>query len=217
MSEADRRGQRKALSLVQLKKSKLDPTVQYQANTPKVIPVCFHIVGVGILDRITKKDLKNDLDALNRAYSSSSCCDSSLDWCNGQCSEPDTNIKFVMAKSFFRRVTGTVSSPQSLFSCVDRMPFPWKMSSPLFDRMVKRRKRRGDNRVLNVYYSNLGDSGLLGFAYFPSILSSPDSFLDGVVIHRDSRVGGSYSGYTEGDSKFIKTETGMYDFCFVRC
>ena len=77
MTERDRQGQKNALALAKLKKNKRGSG--YQANSPKVIPVCFHIIGQPIVRKITRRRLKKDLDALNRKPISS------LSWQNDSC------------------------------------------------------------------------------------------------------------------------------------
>jgi hypothetical protein len=193
MSDEDRKARNQALSFVKLKKRKQGSG--YQANAPKVIPVCFHVVG----GSIPRQSLKRDLEALNKAFSTHSCCDESLPWCNGECSTPETSIRFVMARSFFGHIIGTVKSPTGWFACVRRRQASSDMSPGSFGEMaVKRAMRRGDGRVLNIYYASLFD-GILGYAYFPFNLNN-QPILDGVVVERDSRVGGSIAEYNEGDT-----------------
>lgn len=199
MSEDERRGQQNALTLVKLKQSKHGKK-GYQANTPKIIPVCFHLVGGILNNRVTRRALIEDLERLNRAFSQSSCCDTSLSWCNGECSAPETNIQFVMARSFFKRVIGTASSPTSPLACVKRTIVPWTLD-PEADTntefRVKRFLRQGDGRVLNIYYADPGP-GRAGYSYYPSILRGLPE-IDGVVLDPAYRVGSSLPGYEEGD------------------
>jgi len=101
MTEKDRIDHAKALALYEFKRGKL--RVTYNANSPKVIPVCIHVVGC----RILKRKLNKDFATLNKAYLTGSCCNSSLDWCNGECNTVDTNIRFVMGKLIFKHVVGT--------------------------------------------------------------------------------------------------------------
>jgi hypothetical protein len=193
MSDEDRKARDHALSFVKLKKRKHGR--EYQANAPKVIPVCFHVVG----GNVPRQSLKRDLEALNKAYSTHSCCDETLSWCNGECSTPETSIRFLMARSFLGHIIGTVKSPISCFACVRRSQASSDMSPGSYGELaVKRSMRRGDGRVLNIYYASLSD-GLLGYAYFPFNLNN-QPILDGVVVERDSRVGGSLAEYNEGDT-----------------
>jgi len=64
---------------------------------------------------------------------------------------------------------------------------------------AKRALRKGGNGTLNVYTVDGGP--YLGFAYFPSILTSPDyAILDGVVLDWRSLPGGTFAIYSEGDT-----------------
>ena len=59
--------------------------------------------------------------------------------------------------------------------------------------------RRGGPETLNLYTVDGGP--YLGFAYFPSILTSPDyAVLDGVVLDWRSLPGGTFEIYSEGDT-----------------
>jgi len=187
MTEEDRTERTKALALYKFNKRNRGDS--YNVNSPKVIPVCMHVVG----RRISKRKLDKDFAALNKAFSTGSCCDPSLAWCNGECNTVDTNIRFVMAKLRFKRIVGTTERPSSLFSC-----FQWKLIGFwIFERLTKRALRRGDNSTLNIYYTRIrGD--VLGYAEFPSILNI-DPILDGVVIDRKVRVDGTMKEHNEGD------------------
>ncbi len=64
---------------------------------------------------------------------------------------------------------------------------------------AKQRLRRGGPETLNIYTVDGGP--YLGFAYYPSILTSPDfAVLDGVVLDWRSLPGGSFEIYSEGDT-----------------
>lgn len=64
---------------------------------------------------------------------------------------------------------------------------------------AKRSLHRGGPETLNVYTVDGGP--YLGFAYFPSILSSADyAILDGVVLDWRSLPGGTFAIYSEGDT-----------------
>jgi hypothetical protein len=67
------------------------------------------------------------------------------------------------------------------------------------ERAAKTALHRGGASTLNLYTVDGGP--YLGFAYFPSILSSPDyAILDGVVLDWRSLPGGSFAIYSEGDT-----------------
>lgn len=63
---------------------------------------------------------------------------------------------------------------------------------------AKRSLRRGGPETLNIYTVDGGP--YLGFAYYPSILSSAYAELDGVVLDWRSVPGGTFSLYSEGDT-----------------
>ena len=64
---------------------------------------------------------------------------------------------------------------------------------------VKQLLRHGGPETLNIYTVDGGP--YLGFAYFPSILTSPDlAVLDGVVLDWRSLPGGTFEIYSEGDT-----------------
>ena len=64
---------------------------------------------------------------------------------------------------------------------------------------IKQRLRRGGPETLNVYTVDGGP--YLGFAYFPSVLLSPEyAALDGVVVDWRSLPGGTFDIYSEGDT-----------------
>jgi hypothetical protein len=64
---------------------------------------------------------------------------------------------------------------------------------------AKRALREGGPETLNIYTVDGGP--YLGFAYFPSILTSPDyAVLDGVVLDWRSLPGGTFTIYSEGDT-----------------
>jgi hypothetical protein len=64
---------------------------------------------------------------------------------------------------------------------------------------AKRALHRGGPETLNIYTVDGGP--YLGFAYYPSILSSPDfAILDGLVLDWRSLPGGTFDIYSEGDT-----------------
>ncbi len=164
--------------------------------SPKTIPVCFHVVG----KKISRQELNKDLEALNKAFSSASCCDSSQSWCSAGTCSPNANIRFAMARTFFGHLMkGTTSKPSKLLACVKRRRSTVDMDNDDKALEVKNAMHVGDLRVLNIYFSQLSKS--LGYAYFPSDISPENNLkLDGVVISRGTRVGGELVGFNEGDT-----------------
>ena len=67
------------------------------------------------------------------------------------------------------------------------------------ERDAKTELRRGDDRVLNIYLSGLGD-GLLGYAYFPQQGGNSKPWQDGVVVLNESIPGGAVRNYDAGDT-----------------
>jgi hypothetical protein len=64
---------------------------------------------------------------------------------------------------------------------------------------VKQLLRRGGPETLNIYTVDGGP--YLGFAYYPSVLTSPEfAALDGVVLDWRSLPGGTFEIYSEGDT-----------------
>ena len=64
---------------------------------------------------------------------------------------------------------------------------------------IKQRLRRGGPETLNIYTVDGGP--YLGFAYYPSVLTSPEyAVLDGVVLDWRSLPGGTFDIYSEGDT-----------------
>ncbi len=58
--------------------------------------------------------------------------------------------------------------------------------------------RQGGSNALNIYTVDGGP--YLGWAYFPSILTTSYAILDGVVLHWNSLPGGTFEIYSEGDT-----------------
>jgi len=189
MTETDRIAQDTALEYVKHKKKKHGEA--YNADSPQIIPTCFH----SLVERNSRRSIFKDLEALNKAYSANSCCDESLSWCSGNCTSANPHIQFVMARSLFGKyhLGGTTKNKHSFLSCISFKPFGF-LRSLEEEFQTKRKARVGGNRVLNIYiYSLPWDN--IGWAYPPSILLEHPE-MDGVVINRDYRFGGEpeYSG-----------------------
>lgn len=101
-----------------------------EPTTSQVIPVCFHVPQIDShsLRSITNEDLQNELDHLNQAFTTSSCCDTTLSWCSeNNCSSVNAGISFVMATVSEKRfrhhdriVTGTTNSTSYPRACISR-------------------------------------------------------------------------------------------------
>ena len=175
----------------------------YQANSPKVIPVCFHVTnGAGWLspDYISNWDLQRQLNALNTAFSGQSCCDPNLSWCNpGQCG-PDTGIQFVMQYCWF----GIWCTPgsQAWFG-----PLQWGACVKRTSRDVNLDRfpdamavyGEGNGEILNLYLGNLEET--FGFATPPYLFlfDEIDAKADGVVVDILTRAGSNDPDYNQGD------------------
>jgi len=180
------------------------------ARTPKVIPVCFHVVGT----RIGKRKLNKDLEALNKAFSAESCCDRAQSWCTGACSS-HTYIRFVMARSLFGHlIKGTANKPSSLLACVNRQRTAVDMDISDNAKAVKEKMHAGDMRLLNVYFSDLSINS--GYSFYPvEIVEGVNATLDGVVINRKLRYGGEEAKFNESDT--LVHEVGyVYQNAFAR-
>ncbi|GAX21922.1 pappalysin-2 [Fistulifera solaris] len=171
-----------------------------------VIPVCFH-VPQGQTAPLTDEQLQRELEHLNLGYSSSSCCDTNLDWCNGECSL-NTGISFAMATLDANgNVNGTTSSVTEASACVTRPKNrKWTqiiMNSLLYrEKPIKEALRKGGARTLNIYYirpMSVTRTQLLGYASFPWEYAT-DPAMDGVVINPGTVQGGSLPEYNEGDT-----------------
>jgi hypothetical protein len=164
------------------------------------VPVCFHVPRRTFGGNfISNQQLQDELDHLNKAYSAASCCDASLSQCSGRCS-PDTGISFVMAKLDANgNIDGVADSVSSPNACVTR---PRRRQWTRFtflgsDGAMKQALRKGDERILNVYYTNL-PGNTLGYATFPWDYDYWQKE-DGVVMSRGTIRGGD-PPYNEGDT-----------------
>ena len=196
MTQEDENAQRRAMNWSKRQSESSNRRLTRTMKRPtRVVPVCFHVIG----SFVTRWQLDANLKAMNEAFGRS-CCDPSLDWCNGECSDAATDFHFVMAGSFWGNLLPfTVPQPSSWFSCVNYSGRQVDMNDKAVEYSVKKQMRKGDGEVLNVYISDLG-AGKLGYAYYPNILLSESPELDGVVVHSGSLVGGSFRNYNEGDT-----------------
>lgn len=189
---------------------------QLQAEEVITIPVCFHIPGslFGFLfgSRISNRQLQDNLDHLNEAFTSRSCCDTTRNWCSEQdrkCSV-NTQFRFVMAKLVNSRRRGekklsgeTTGNVNDNNACVLRPYAPRQRAISMDSSSEAKLKqaRLGDASVLNVYLTNhfSGKTLAEGFARFPWwYASSPQ--LDGIVVQPATLKGGDHSFANEGDT-----------------
>lgn len=170
---------------------------------PIVIPVCFHTLYPTGGAPLTDEKLQSTLDHLNKAFTSSSCCDPALEWCTNTvvdrlCSA-ETQITFEMAELVAGVVTGdtTVGTlVNATNACVSRTENSnWFNHVKSIDEIpMKEALYKGDLRVLNVYFVQM--SSLLGYATFPF---NDNGKLDGVVV-RSNSLPGDGGRYGEGDT-----------------
>jgi hypothetical protein len=189
--KADSFAQQRALSIYKSRRV---------AASEIVVHVCFHVLtstdGSGNLE---DAQLQAQLDALNQAFTSTSCCDTSENWCTNECSV-NTGISFAMAGvDDDGNIVGgvTYSDVSNSAACVTRtVNNNWASGSDELG--MKSALRKGDASVLNAYFVNFSDS-LLGYATFPWSYDK-DPVYDGVVNHYASVPGGRLTQYNEGDT-----------------
>lgn len=132
-----------------------------------VVPVCFHIPQnliqrIFSRGRVTNRQLQAQIDHLNRAFTSESCCNPSADWCSSQCSV-GSSIRFQFAKvNIWGELTGKMTNDLSdSWVRISRLRFRFRwIDVNIFsneERRMKERLRKGDNSVLNVYLLNTVD------------------------------------------------------------
>jgi hypothetical protein len=188
-----------------------------QAEETIVIPICFHIpwsiLGSLFGGRIRTQELQNNLDHLNAAFTSQSCCDVKQLWCdrqNRKCSV-DTKIRFTMAKvvengrrTRTHELSGeTTNNVNDDKACVIRQYAPRLRSVSIGEASeVKLKKGRlGDASVLNVFLTTpvYGSRVAFGFAVFPwDYVSYPH--LDGIIVQPQTLKGGRSEDHNEGDT-----------------
>jgi hypothetical protein len=166
-----------------------------------VVPVCFYVISdTQGNNSLSDSALQGQLDALNRAYGSSSCCNTSLTWCApGTCSI-NTGISFAMAKinANGALVPGaTLSSVSASDACVTRVVNnAWAYLDAGDEMAMKTALKKGDEKTLDIYFTDLR---LLGFTSYPWAIT-PGSIRDGVVVQASTVPGGSNKRYNEGDT-----------------
>jgi hypothetical protein len=152
--------------------------------------------------RISDKRLQGELDHLNEAFTTASCCDSGESWCSGDCSPVDMGIQFVMARvDSDGNIIGTTSSTRDSDACITRRHgHRWmSMRSSGDEVRIKSALHVGDESTLNVYYIRIIGRGVLGFAYFPwNYALRPE--LDGAVIEPTAARGGVKRNHNDGDT-----------------
>lgn len=167
-----------------------------------VIPVCFYVISDDTGNNsLSNSDLQRQFDALNKAFGSSSCCNTSLDWClPGTCSI-NTGLKFAMArvdKNGAIIPDATTSYVSASDACVSRLVNnDWAYLEMSEDVAMKTALRRGNSpKTLHVYFTDLP---ALGYTLFPWAIV-PGSIRDGVVVQASSIPGGTNVRYNEGDT-----------------
>src|SRR5688572_2540753 len=63
---------------------------------------------------------------------------------------------------------------------------------------MKTALRVGGAADLNIYTGDLGNTGALGWSWFPFWYAGFE-FYDGIVMEKEAMIGGNYTGYNEGD------------------
>lgn len=161
------------------------------------IPVCFHVIfdSSSPDPRITKENLQTLLEHANEAFSSKSCCPKQEWWCTGKSPEcsVETDIRFGMYVENGSSDT-TVNSVLSEGACVTFTDNAGWYSQETQHASMKQALRKGDKRVLNVYFVSL--EGNLGYATFPWMIQRQGLALDGVVVQYKTVPGVFSSKYT---------------------
>ena len=178
-------------------------------NDPSiVIPVCFHVIrpenpeNIGDVRDVLDNDLLQvQLDFLNQAFSSQSCCQSDEPWCQDSSKNEllcsiDTGIRFEMAildaKATSREWSeslGTSPSTADSNACITRTRNnAWYTANILSteENTMMATLRVGGASVLNIVYNDLRDSygladRLLGHALLPEFYPLFGD-IDGVVM-----------------------------------
>lgn len=164
---------------------------QADRNQPITIPVCFHVFINEDIPAMNLSDssLKAQLDTLNQAFTSSSCCDPSTQtWCTpeqlgGSTCSGDTGIRFAMAQLNAdktnvlynnNRIPHTTTSLSSPEACVIRREDDNNYSIGRNKEQRRATLRMGGIDVMNVFFLILADRAV-GEAHFPwDATESPD-------------------------------------------
>lgn len=145
-----------------------------KGKTSTVTPVWIHVIskGAGFANgEVSDLMINNQLKVLDESF-------------NGRTGGANTGFGFDLVG-----VTRTVNA-EWFTSAVTDLNVELAMKTAL---------HRGGNGTLNIYTVDGGP--YLGFAYFPSILSSATyAILDGVVLDWRSLPGGTFAIYSEGDT-----------------
>jgi len=215
---ADRKAQARAAALAKVRASRLPYN---EATVTTTVPVCiqFPILRNNRFT-MTRSQIQENLEALNRGYSTKSCCDTSLSWCSssnntdGPCNTVDTGFEFKLAiLDDNGKVTGTTDDVNHPKACVvQKRPSVlswtfWRFDMDAYEPLarVKPAMHKGDSKVLNLYFIDMGENPLLGYSTLPWDYDT-ESEMDGVVINKEALVGGKFRAYDEGDT--LVHETG---------
>jgi hypothetical protein len=166
-----------------------------------VVPVCFHVLtSTDGTVNLEDAQLQAQLDAMNQAFTSTSCCDTTKSWCTDECSV-ETDFSFVMAGvGDDGNIVGgvTYSDVSNSAACVTRtVNNEWASGGGAGE--MKSTLHKGDASVLNAYFVNFAD-GLLGYATFPWEYDDDKPYNDVVAIHYASVPGGGMEDFEEGDT-----------------
>lgn len=189
---------------------------QTQPFPETTIPVCFHILTD---DRDTNSlsldQIQNQMDYLNRAFSSASCCNTTLEWCKEESCSAETGFRFAWAQlddtkqKVIPEVTVQHFSDDNACLLTHNIP-KWTRFFGFWDprlRWMKRKLRKGDATTLNVYWTDFWTMNIAGYSTFPySYWRKPQ--LDGVVLRVGVIAGGSITQYAQG--AMLAHETGHW-------
>lgn len=218
-SDSDRSKQQVALRLAQLRdrilalrkdSTKFLRNVQLNETTNireiTTVPVCFHVIQSHFtLNSLTNRRLQLQLDALNKAFSSNSCCNTIHSWCNhGDCSV-ETNIRFAMAifseNGEYLGHTEKTTDPGACMSRVRSKDWSYIESGSSQELEMKTFLRKGDARILNVYFTFASVEGTQAGGFASSPWHYEDNpVLDGVIVDPTTTVGSwRRIAYSQGD------------------